>query len=84
MGEKLGHYNEIIKGSRKIIKKEFYTSIYDPRIENYPPDHPMMDALRIHGADWGANWIMVANEVSDATEAILDAYPEKFEEADTQ
>lgn len=80
MEEKLTQYHEIIKGSRKLIKKETHTSIYDPRIKNYPDNHPMMDALRLNGSDWGAEWILVPNELLDATEAILDSYPEEFSE----
>lgn len=81
MGEDLKpQYEEVIKGSRKLVKKEKYTTIYDPRIENYPGTHPLFHELSPKSADQGPKWVMVPNELLEEAEAILDKYPEQFEE----
>lgn len=74
--------NEIIKGSRKIIKKGEYSTIYDPRIENYPGTHPLKHELSKFMADAGPKWIHIKTDQLEEVEAILDKYPEAMEPAE--
>lgn len=73
---KAGQDETIIKGTRKLIVKEKYTTIYDPRLINYPGYHELRQKISKFIADSGAEWIMVPNESAAELETILDEYPE--------
>ncbi len=70
---------EIIKGSRKIVIKDKYTTIWDPRIENYDGTNPLFHELSPKCVDQGPKWVIIPNDLLDEVEAILNKYPESPE-----
>lgn len=62
---------------RRIVEKLEYSTIYDPRLNNYPEGHRLFLLLAPRCADQGVGWILVANNMLKEVEDILDSYPEK-------
>ena len=56
-----------------------YTTIYDPRMQNYSPYAEIFKKLGPYYADAGPGWIMVSNDHVDEVIKILDSYPENPE-----
>lgn len=76
-------YEEVTKGSRKLVIKDKYTTIYDPRIKSYAGNSALFQELFPKCADQGVEWVMVPNESLEDAKAILDKYPENPETEQT-